>query len=123
MIAAPEPNTVRRWCSRLARVLLLCMLVAAAHAADPAKSLRVTFMAAETGFDPVKISDYYSGTVIEAIFEPLLTYDYLARPAKLVPNTAEALPLVADTGRTYTFRLKKGIYFADDPAFKGRSAS
>jgi len=120
MIAAPEPNTVRGWCSHLARVLLLCMLVAAAHAADPAKSLRVTFMAAETGFDPVKTSDVYSGTVIEAIFEPLLTYDYLARPAKLVPNTAESLPLVTDTGRTYTFKLKKGIYFADDPAFKGR---
>jgi len=120
MIAAPEPNTVRRWCSRLARVLLLCMFGAIAHAADPAKSLRVTFMAAETGFDPVKTSDVYSGTVIEAIFEPLLTYDYLARPARLVPNTAESLPLVADTGRTYTLKLKKGIYFADDPAFKGK---
>ena len=111
---------LRVWCSRLARVLLLCMFGAIAHAADPAKSLRLTFMAAETGFDPVKISDYYSGAVIEAIYEPLLTYDYLARPAKLVPNTAEALPLVADTGRTYTLRLKKGIYFADDPAFKGK---
>jgi len=120
MIAAPEPNTLRRWCSRLARVLLLCMFGAIAHAADPAKSLRVTFMAAETGFDPVKTSDVYSGTVIEAIFEPLLTYDYLARPARLVPNTAESLPLVADTGRTYTLKLKKGIYFADDPAFKGK---
>jgi hypothetical protein len=32
--------------------------------------------------------------VIEAIFEPPLTYDYRARPAKLVPNTAEALPQV-----------------------------
>ena len=60
--------------------------MAQAHAADPAKILRITFQAAETGFDPVKVSDYYSGTVIEAIFEPLLTYDYLARPAKLVPN-------------------------------------
>ena len=120
MIAAPEPNTLRRWCYRLARVLLLCMFGAIAHAADPAKSLRVTFMAAETGFDPVKTSDVYSGTVIEAIFEPLLTYDYLARPARLVPNTAESLPLVADTGRTYTLKLKKGIYFADDPAFKGK---
>src|SRR5258705_13290589 len=103
----------------MAQVLLLCGLVAAAHAADPAKLLRVTFMAAETGFDPVKVSDVYSGTVIEAIFEPLLTYDYLARPAKLVPNVAESLPLITDTGRTYTFKLKKGIYFADDPAFKG----
>ena len=46
------------------------------------KTLRVTFQAAETGFDPVRVSDYYSGTVIEAIFEPLLTYDYLARPGE-----------------------------------------
>ena len=120
MISAPALNTVRGWCRRLACVLLLCTLVAAAHAADPAKSLRVTFMAAETGFDPVRTSDVYSGTVIEAIFEPLLTYDYLARPSKLVPNTAQSLPLVADTGRTYTFKLKKGIYFADDPAFNGK---
>jgi oligopeptide transport system substrate-binding protein len=105
---------------RVAEVLLLCGLVAASHAADPGKSLRITFMAAETGFDPVKISDYYSGTVIEAIFEPLLTYDYLARPAKLIPNVAEALPEITDTGRTYTLKVRKGIYFADDPAFKGR---
>ena len=53
------------------------------------------------------------------IFETLLTYDYLARPAKLVPLTAEALPEITDNGRTYTFRLKKGIYFTPDPAFKG----
>src|SRR6185503_20525127 len=54
-----------------------------------------------------------------AIFDPLLTYDYLARPAKLVPNTAEALPVISDEGRTYTVRLKQGIRFADDPVFKG----
>jgi oligopeptide transport system substrate-binding protein len=90
-----------------------------ATAADPAKILRVTFQAAETGFDPVKISDYYSGSVIEAIFDPLLTYDYLARPARLVPNTALALPEITDGGRTYTLRVRPGIYFAADPAFKG----
>ena len=83
------------------------------------KTLRVTFQAAESGFDPVRVSDVYSGTIIEAIFEPLLTYDYLARPAKLVPNTAEALPQIAQDGRTYTLKVKPGIYFADDPAFKG----
>jgi oligopeptide transport system substrate-binding protein len=114
-------NVVPRLIRRVAEILLLCGLVAAAHAADPAKVLRITFLAAETGFDPVKISDYYSGTVIEAIFEPLLTYDYLARPAKLVPNAAESLPLVTDTGRIYTLKVKRGIYFADDPAFKGRA--
>ena len=89
------------------------------QAADPSKILRITFQAAETGFDPVKVSDYYSGTVIEAIFDPLLTYDYLARPAKLVPNTAVSLPEISDGGRTYRLRVKPGIFFAEDPVFKG----
>jgi len=84
------------------------------------KVLRFTFQAAETGFDPVKVSDYYSGVVISAIFDPLLTYDYLARPAKLVPNVTIALPHVSDAGKTYTLRLKPGVYFAPDAAFKGQ---
>ncbi|MGZ8156123.1 MAG: ABC transporter substrate-binding protein, partial [Burkholderiales bacterium] len=89
-------------------------------AATPQKTLRLTFQAAESGFDPVRVSDYYSGTIIEAIFDPLLTYDYLARPAKLVPNVAESLPTISDEGKTYTLRVRRGIYFADDAAFKGR---
>jgi ABC-type transport system substrate-binding protein len=57
--------------------------------------------------------------VVQAIFETLLTYDYLARPSKLVPLTAEALPQITDDGKTYTFRIRKGIHFTPDPAFKG----
>jgi oligopeptide transport system substrate-binding protein len=103
-----------------ALALLLSLSVLGAHAADPSKILRITFEAAETGFDPVKVSDYYSGAVIEAIFDPLLTYDYLARPAKLVPNTASALPQITDKGRTYRVAVRPGIHFADDAVFKGR---
>ncbi|MFO1396370.1 MAG: ABC transporter substrate-binding protein [Burkholderiales bacterium] len=91
----------------------------AAHAADPGKVLRMVFEVAEQGFDPVRISDNYSATINEAIFERLLTYDYLARPARVVPMTAEAMPEVTDNGRTWTFRLRKGIYFTPDPAFRG----
>ena len=98
-----------------------CVAIAAtcAAAADPNKVLRIAFPTAETGFDPVKSVDLYSVTVMEAIYDRLLTYDYLARPAKLAPMAAEALPEVADDGRTYTFHLKKGVYFTPDPAFKG----
>jgi len=88
-------------------------------AADPAKVLRYAFPAPETGFDPARVSDLYSNTINEAIFDRLLTYDYLARPAKLVPMAAEALPEVAENGRVYTYRIRKGIYFTPDPAFKG----
>ncbi|HLX30032.1 MAG TPA: ABC transporter substrate-binding protein, partial [Casimicrobiaceae bacterium] len=100
---------------------LVALLIATyAFAADPSKILRIAFPTAETGFDPVRVSDLYSNEVNEAIFERLLTYDYLARPAKLVPGTAESMPEVSDGGRTYLIHLKRGIYFQSDPAFKGR---
>jgi len=103
---------------------LLCVALACAGspalAADPAKVVRQVFPAAETGFDPAGVQDLYSATIEQSIFETLLTYDYLARPAKLVPLTAQALPEVTDNGKTYTLHVRKGIYFQDDPAFKGR---
>ena len=86
---------------------------------SPEKVLRFTFQTAETGFDPVHVSDYYSMVVISGIYDPLLTYDYLARPAKLIPNTAVALPEISPDGKAYTLRLKPGIRFAEDAAFKG----
>lgn len=103
-----------------ARWFAVLLLVAASASFAQNKILRVTFQAAETGFDPVRTSDYYSGMIDEAIYDTLLGYDYLARPAKLVPRAAEALPTVSADGKTYTVRIKKGIYFTDDPAFKGK---
>jgi ABC-type transport system substrate-binding protein len=95
------------------------LVCAGVQAANGEKILRVTFQASETGFDPVRVHDLYSSTVIEAIYDTLLTYDYLARPPKLVPNAAEAMPEISADARTYTFRIRKGIHFADDPVFKG----
>lgn len=83
------------------------------------KVIRWAMLNAETGFDPHAVQDLYSNTINDAIFDPLLKYDYLARPVKLKPNTADAMPTVTDEGRVYTFHVKPGIYFADDPAFKG----
>src|SRR3954468_5659260 len=105
-----------------ARWLALVALVAvqAALAQPDSKILRITFQAAETGFDPARVHDYYSGMIIEAIYDTLLTYDYLARPAKLVPRAAEAMPQVSADGKTYTFKIRKGIYFTDDKSFNGR---
>ena len=90
-----------------------------APAADMSKVVREVFPVAETGFDPAAVHDLYSATILQAMFETLYTYDYLARPAKVVPLTAEAMPVITDNGKTYTIKLKKGILFASDPAFKG----
>jgi len=110
--------------SHPARRLAACALAAGllalpAAAADMGKVIRHVFPAAETGFDPAGAQDLYSGTIEQAIFETLLTYDYLARPAKLVPLTAEALPQITENGKVYTLKVRKGIHFSADPAFKG----
>ena len=84
------------------------------------KVLRMAFRTAETGFDPQRVQDRYSVGVLENLFETLLTYDYLARPVKLVPLVAESIPEPEEGGTRYTFRIKPGIFYIDDPAFKGQ---
>jgi len=101
-------------------VFALHAWAAPAAAADPAKILRVMFGYAESSFDPQFTSDAASDSIIANIYEPMLDYDYLARPVQLVPRTLEAMPMVQDNGATYVFRLKKGIFFTPDPAFKGK---
>jgi ABC-type transport system substrate-binding protein len=88
--------------------------------ADPAKVLRTAIMIAETGFDPQAAQDFYSNTINSAIFDPPYEYDYLARPHRIVPRAAESLPEISADGLTWTIRIKKGVYFADDPVFKGK---
>jgi ABC-type transport system substrate-binding protein len=103
----------------IAALALACAVSTAACAADMNKVIRHVFPAGEEGFDPQAAHDLYSGSVEQAIFETLYSYDYLARPAKLVPLTAEGMPAVTDNGLIYTIKVKKGIYFTPDPAFKG----
>lgn len=93
---------------------------AAAASAAPMRTLRYAFRVAETGFDPAKISDLYSRTVTGNLFEALYHYAYLASPARIKPLTAAALPEISADFRRFTIRLRPGIYFADDPAFKGQ---
>ena len=103
----------------IAALFFIAMFVSA-HAADMSKVIRDVFPAAETGFDPAASNDTYSGTIEQAIFDTLYTYDYLARPSKIAPLAAESLPVITDNGKTYTIKLRKGIRFAADPAFGGK---
>lgn len=92
----------------------------AVQAAEPAKALRVAFRIAETSLDPAKVNDVYSIAVTGHIFEALYAYDYLARPAKIKPKLAIGMPEISDDFRTWTVKVKPGIYFTSDPAFKGQ---
>ncbi|MFG6412423.1 ABC transporter substrate-binding protein [Roseateles sp. DC23W] len=104
--------------------LLTGLLLACAFSAPPAQAqdrvLRQAFKVAETGFDPAQISDLYSKAIAAAIFDAPLEYDFGARPFKLRPSTLAAMPEISADFKTITMKVKPGIYFADDPAFKGR---
>jgi ABC-type transport system substrate-binding protein len=97
-------------------------LASAATARDPARdrTLRVAFPSPETGFDPAQVQDQYSVQIIAHIFDAPLRWDYMTRPARLVPNTTVGLPEVSSDFRTFTLRIRPGIWFQDDPAFKGQ---
>ncbi|MGB8337597.1 MAG: ABC transporter substrate-binding protein [Burkholderiales bacterium] len=103
---------------RVACCLFFWLISFSLHAADPNKILRVALRSAETDFDPVVWSDQASGWFTDSIFDPMLKYDYLARPAKLLPNTLNAMPEVRDSGATFIFSIKSNIYFTRDKAFR-----
>ncbi len=107
-----------------AAVLAFCAAPLAAQApakwADPAKVLRTVIIITETGFDPQASQDLYSNVINSAIFEALYQYDYLARPYKIIPRVADGMPEISADGLTWKIKVRKGIYFADDPVFKGK---
>ncbi len=115
----PSPCAFSRALACLLASLALAASAAAA-AADMSKVVRVAYPSAESKLDPQAESDEASGGIDDNIFDALLEYDYLARPAKLKPRAAAALPEVSDGGRVYTVRVKPGIYFTPDPAFHGK---
>ncbi len=85
----------------------------------PTKILRTATTSAERGFDCAAESDENTGTLCDNIFDSLLDYDHLARPIVLKPRAATALPEISADGLTYTFHIRRGIYFTPHPVFKG----
>jgi ABC-type transport system substrate-binding protein len=86
----------------------------------PKKVLRYAFRVAESNFDPAQITDLYSRTVAVGFFEAPYEFEFMAKPARMRPATAAGMPEISDDFKTFTIRIKPGIYFADDPAFKGQ---
>lgn len=70
------------------------------------------------GLDPAFADDLYSGLETTRIYEGLMQYEYLKRPYALKPALAESMPTISKDGKTYTFKIKKGVLFQDDKAFK-----
>jgi len=105
----------------MVRLLLVLALASSCvvEAADPNKVLRIASADIET-LDPHQYTDSPSFDVITAIFEGLYEWDYLASPPKLAPVGAAKLPEIADGGKSWTISVRPGVFFTDDPAFRGK---
>lgn len=88
---------------------------------DSANTLNLATGAKIKGLDPAFADDLYSGNEVGRVYEGLLEYHYLKRPYALKPSLAESMPEVSADGKTYTFKLKKGVLFQDDVSFKATS--
>jgi len=102
---SPVPALGRAGLRVLALVLVVCVapVRGASSAGDETaaaapKVLRYAMRVAETGFDPAQISDLYSSTLAANMFDALYEYEFLARPVRIRPNTATALPEASRIG-------------------------
>ena len=98
--------------------LLLAMTLALTAAQAQDSTLHLAIIADVKGFDPVISDDLYSNTAASQVYEGLMQYAYLKRPYQVEPNLSDGMPTVSKDALTYTFKLKKGVKFADDPCFK-----
>ena len=103
-----------------AAIVSLALPVLPVQATDMNKTIRVAFQVDVTGFDPQATNDLYSAHVNNALFGNLFEFDYYVRPVRLRGMLAESLPEISSDGLVWKIRLHKGLYFADDPVFKGK---
>jgi ABC-type transport system substrate-binding protein len=104
--------------------LLLCGLAGCGGQAGAAQEGLKTFnypirSAGPGSLDPVRGSTTYDNQACSLVYETLLQYKYLKRPLELEPLLCESMPTVSEDGLVYTFELKQGVLFQDDPCFPG----
>ena len=69
--------------------------------------------------DPVSAGHAYASLAMSLVYETLFDYKYLKRPYELEPLLLESMPEISEDSMTYTFKLRAGIHFHDDPSFPG----
>ena len=88
------------------------------NSSAPAKIYKHAMDGAPGSLDPAQAASIYANFLVVNLYDTLYRYKYLARPYELTPNLATALPEVSDDGLRLVIRIKQGVYFNDDPAFK-----
>jgi oligopeptide transport system substrate-binding protein len=85
----------------------------------PAKIYKHAMDGAPGSLDPAQATSLYANFIVVNLYDTLYRYKYFARPYRLQPNLASAMPEVSADGLRVTIRIRKGVRFIDDPAFEG----
>jgi ABC-type transport system substrate-binding protein len=115
-----RPPAKPAFAARLGACALAVSLGAAVAAQAAPKTLRLAVDTDGDGFDPATYQSTVSALVVSSIFDSPYRFAYLRHGFVPVPNTAAGPPLVSPDGLEWTIEIRRGIYFADDPAFAGR---
>jgi len=84
------------------------------------ENLNLALSADISTLDPAVSYDGASAQLVYQGLETLYEYDYLKRPYKIIPLLAESLPKINKEKTKYIIKIKKGVRYHPDPAFKGR---
>ncbi|MBK9675688.1 MAG: heme-binding protein [Betaproteobacteria bacterium] len=102
-------------------IALAVTAVTPASGADrPPGVLRVGMPLIAETLDPPRVDNTQATVVMAGIYDTLYGLDPLARPAALVPVAATALPEISADFRTFTMRVRPGIFFTPHPSFGGK---
>ncbi|MHC4816791.1 MAG: ABC transporter substrate-binding protein [Planctomycetota bacterium] len=106
---------------RLCGIALALALLAGCGPARSDEGLKVLRIPMDTdgpkSLDPVRGSTTYEARACSLIYETLFQYKYLVRPPTLEPCLLAKMPDISEDGCTYSFELKQGVRFIDDPCF------
>ena len=102
----------------------LLLLVGACGQKRPGGDGRKVFrfgarVSAHKSLDPTKQFDAASAELINNLYDTLLEYHYLKRPYQLQPSLTTKMPELSADGLRYSFELRDGVRFMDDPCFPG----
>ena len=94
-------------------VLFLTFIAATA----PAQTTFRSHVDRVNSMDPANAEAVPASRAVSLVYETLLEYDYTARPYRLIPGVAAALPEISSNGQVYVFHLDPAARFAPDPCF------
>ncbi|RLA65236.1 MAG: hypothetical protein DRQ88_02840 [Epsilonproteobacteria bacterium] len=104
-------------------LILIIFIIACSKKTNSLQNLKTLNLALSTNISTLDPAVSYDGASAQLVYQSLETlyeYDYYKRPYRLKPLLAESLPQISKDGTKYLIKIKKGVRFHPNPAFKER---